>query len=236
MARRFGWPVTKLREGNNHTELYRFNLLQSSDTALDDADLESIIQEKWAIFLNQHYPIIREALERETWLWDANVVMPPLPITQYGIGQFVKGLIGANLDLRLYNDGKNYVNFGLCEWDVPGGYRWKHADDFWLVHFNFVNNPSDLTVCLGVEPGDEVDRERLLQMMRRRTLVGTRPNKLTKNWSALTSYPILWASDYEKTQEEVEALISEKWATFLRDELPRIVQVLRDEEWLWAMP
>ena len=60
------------------------------------------------------------------------------------------------------------------------------------------------------------------------------PNKLRgREWSQVSSFRMLNSKDYEKSQEEIEILISEKWAEFMRDELPRIIKAVREEEWLW---
>ncbi len=230
MARRFGWPVKKLRSGNNQTDLYRSTIFKISPSDSDDAvDLEAGIQSGWFNFVERQYPPLREALSMEEWLWDESARLPPLPVSRFGIGEFVKRLIDANSDLKRYNDGKWFVNFGLREWDVPGNYRWGHENGFWLVHFNFVNGLDSLTICLGVERGDETDRNTLLQTVQGHGFTGTR-SKLQRGWSTLTSFPVLSAGDYGKTQEEAEALISERWATYLRDELPRIARAIRDEE------
>lgn len=60
--------------------------------------------------------------------------------------------------------------------------------------------------------------------------------KLNRGHCHLAAISILHADDYEKTQEEIEALISDKWEVFLRDELPRMEQAVREEEWLWEAP
>ena len=63
------------------------------------------------------------------------------------------------------------------------------------------------------------------------------PNKLKgREWSRISSFKLLNSTDYEKSQEEIEVRISEKWADFLRDELPRIVKAVGEEKWLWEAP
>ncbi len=68
MSRRLGWPVRKMSKRN--TFVYDHYLLQSSDAELEGAELEALIQERWTAFLNEQYPVLREQLRQEKWLWD----------------------------------------------------------------------------------------------------------------------------------------------------------------------
>lgn len=86
-----------------------------------------------------------------------------------------------------------------------------------------------------IMPGDALEREKHLQMAQKHRFRGY-VSKLTGKYSRIASVKFLSAGDYEKSQGEIEAIISEKWAEYMRDEFPRVVQAVRDEEWLWTLP
>ena len=154
------------------------------------------------------------------------------PDHQAQLGQYVKSLILEEPELNFINEGKHYVNFGLNEWDTSIIKRGENGNHFWLIWFSFHNYPDFLKLELSIGLGNEDERKKLLQMVQKYPLMGA-ARKLGKSYCRLTSFSILQARDYEKTQEEIETLISEKWDEFRRDELPRIALAIRNEEWLW---
>lgn len=151
------------------------------------------------------------------------------------IGQYVKSLILEQGSLRYYNQAKHYVIFGLSEWNASALHRGEVSDSSWLPYLQFEIAHDNLTVSMWISPGDQVDREKLLDMASRNHLTGV-SRSLAGKYSRISSVQILQARDYEKSQAEIETLISEKWAEYLRDELPRITQAIRDEKWLWELP
>ncbi|MBV9848607.1 MAG: PD-(D/E)XK nuclease family protein [Armatimonadetes bacterium] len=231
MAKRFGWPVKPLREGNNQTEIYRQTILRVSNTESDDADWEDRVEQHWRTFLDQQYRTVETLLRAETW-------KAPLPVTQIGVGKFVEGIIATDASFISYAVGKRYryVTFDLKEWEKSSRYRHnqEHEDGSWPLYFCVKNEEQSLDVCLFIGLGDPASLAKLLELARRQNF--TSCPKKAKNWHPLSTVPLLSASDYGKTQEEAETLISERWATFLRDELPRMARAIRDEPWLWQMP
>ena len=160
------------------------------------------------------------------------------PDQQAQIGQFVKSLVLNNPSMKFYSEGKSYVNFSLKEWDASLKYR-HTADNSALFPYLTFENPRDgLAISLWVGPGDgdHDDRLKVLEMARKKFLTGVSRSLRGATWSRVSTVRMLQARDLEKAQEEIEALISEKWAEYLRDELPRIVQAVRDEKWLWKSP
>ena len=149
--------------------------------------------------------------------------------------QYVKSLVHRQTSMKYYNEGKHYLNFGLNDWNASALHRGEIPDRFWLPYLTFENARDSLAVGMWIGPGDQTDREKLLDMATRHHLTGV-SRKLTSKYSRICSTRILQARDYEKSQEEIEILISEKWAEFMRDELPRIVKAVREEEWLWELP
>ena len=153
------------------------------------------------------------------------------PDQQSQIGNFVSSLIQQ--DERFFAGGraKNWVTFGMNEWKKSP----RLEVGLFYVYFEFHNRPSDLKILCSVSPGDTEDRGKLLHMAHRHQFTGCQ-SKLNKGYYRAAIISVLHAGDYEKPQEEIEDIILEKWTTFLRDELPRMAQAIREEEWLWVLP
>ena len=148
--------------------------------------------------------------------------------------RYARSLVLAHADMKFLAEGKTWVNFTLTEWDE----RLKHR----LPYLAFVNptNSSTLSVGLWVGPGKQADRENILRMAKERRLSGV-PNTLsicdkTRQYCKVSCFDLLNISNNGRTPEEVEALISLKWDEFLKRELPRIVEAVRQEKWLWEVP
>ena len=155
----------------------------------------------------------------------------PDPQTQ--ISECVRALIAQEPSLRPHNFGRGYINFGLREWDVaPAQHRIEHEDGRWLPYLAATHFLDGLSVGLWVAPGIDENREKLLQMARQHQLTGF-SRRLTGVWSRASAFHLLSTRDYNKTQDEIASAIAERWAEFMRDELPRIVRAVREEEWLW---
>jgi len=158
------------------------------------------------------------------------------PDQQMLIREYVRSLIEQEPSMKPHNFGRGYVNFSLHEWDAaPAPHRIEHEEGKWLLYLGATHFLDGLSVGMWVAPGNEEDREKLLQMAKQRQLTGA-ARRLTGVWSRASTFHLLSTRDYDKTQEEIEVVISEKWAEFVRDELPRIVKAVREEEWLWELP
>jgi len=157
------------------------------------------------------------------------------PDQQIQIRDYVRSLILKQSGIKYYNEARHYVNFGLNDWNDSALHRGEISNRPWLPYLTFENGRDGLSVGMWTGPGDQTDRENLLKMAVDHHLTGT-SRKLTGKFSRICSFRILQARDYEKTQEEIEVLISEKWSEYLRDELPRVVKAVREEEWLWEAP
>ena len=158
------------------------------------------------------------------------------PDQQMLIREYVKTLISQDLDLISYSYGKNWVNFNLQEWDDSLTARGLSLHTTVFPYLTFQFQTDGLTVGAWISPGEQTKRQRLLRMAETNLLSGV-PNKLKgREWSRISSFKLLNSTDYEKSQEEIEVRISEKWADFLRDELPRIVKAVGEEKWLWEAP
>ena len=160
------------------------------------------------------------------------------PDQQAQIKHYVSALIEQTEGLCLGTVAKSWVTFGLEEWKASSQYengalRYLSGPSF--IYFEFHNMPSDLRLLCTVSPGDSAERNKLFEMAQRNHFVGS-PKKLNKGHYRPSIFQVLTPNDYEQAQEEIEALISEKWTAYLRDELPRMAKAIRDEKWLWELP
>lgn len=156
---------------------------------------------------------------------------------QAQIAEYVQSLIQQSSILYLGGVAKNWTTFGLNEWSIAP----LITSSPYFVYFEFHHLPYELKIYCTLSPGDPSSpnnfdcREKLFDMAKRHKFTGCQP-RLNKNHCRLSIIQVLRADDYEKMQEEIEAQISEKWASYLRDELPRMAQAILEEKWLWELP
>jgi len=159
------------------------------------------------------------------------------PDQQAQIADYVQSLIQQASTLYLGGVAKNWTTFGLNEWSKAP----LITSSPYFVYFEFHHLPYELKIYCTLSPGNrelpsnQSDREKLFRMARKHQFAGCQP-RLNKNHCRLSIIQVLRADDYEKAQEEIEAVISEKWAAFLGSELPRMAQAIREEKWLWELP
>ncbi len=165
-----------------------------------------------------------------------DLIIKHIPDQPALIGQYVKSLIHQQTELKEGGSGRNHVAFSLHEWQNSKRHRGEFGENIsWILYFGFNYIANGLRLDLMIAPGDAVERQKHLQMAQKHRFRGY-ASRLTNGYSQIASVKFLNASDYEKTQDEIEVIISEKWAEYLRDEFPRIVQAVRDEKWLWELP
>ena len=152
------------------------------------------------------------------------------PDQQAQIGEYVKLLIQEEDELVSGDAQKTWIIFTLKEWKQSPRFELGSFD----IHLEFSNQPKELQIFCTTWQGVQDERQKLIDMAQRHRFTGCK-TKLTR-YCRLSIIQVLRADDYEKPQEEVEAIISEKWNAFLRDELPRMAQAIRDEKWLWELP
>ena len=166
-----------------------------------------------------------------------DTIIKHIPDQPVLIGEYVKLLLKQeNGTLNPGGSGKNYITFSLHEWQNSPRHGGEFGDNIcWLLFFCFSNEPDKLSLELQICPGDKDERHKHLKMAQDYHFTGYR-TVLRRQYSPISSVLFLSKSDYDKTQEEIESLISEKWAEYLRYELPRIVNAVRKEKWLWELP
>ena len=163
------------------------------------------------------------------------------PDQQAQIGQHIKLLIRQRPDIILDPNlaGKSWLNFALREWEESPlygrPYQKNSQERQWLPYFQFWNAPNKLDLVMAIAIGNRVDRETLFQTARAKNFRGC-PSKLGTSWFSLFKTSLLAANDYDKSQEKIETLISDRWTAFLQDDLLYLAQAIREEEWLWSLP
>ena len=158
----------------------------------------------------------------------------PPPPTQ--IRDCLIPLIQQQDNLVLYSYGKKWVNFSLREWDESLSARGLTLSTITFPYLSFSSISSNLVVGIWVSPGKPFDRSRILQLAEDSHLTGVVQAIGGGDWVKLTSFNMLNPRDYDRTPEEIEAIIFEKWSSFLQDELPRITEAFQKAEWLWELP
>ena len=160
-----------------------------------------------------------------------DLIFEQRPDKQAQIGQYVRSLIQQGEELDPGPNGKTWITFDLVEWKKSPRYEEK----CFYIYFEFLNHADELIISFTIGPGNQVDRQKILLMVQKNRFPGC-SSRLAKNCCHASTVSVLHASDYEKTQEEIESIISEKWLKYRRDELPRMAQAIREEKWLWELP
>ena len=159
---------------------------------------------------------------------------------QASINDYTHQLIRDEPRIKLCFSKKDYVQFNPIAWDNPLTGEPFNPDCPWLLYFQFVNNPKSLLIVLIMTPGELPRRERLFEVAQQQQFMGC-PDKLSTlrgrgGWIRLYEKTFLKEADYDKTQEDIEAIVSQKWDEFLVQDLQHITQSIRDEKWLWELP
>ena len=242
-SQRAHFPGCQLGLVPGYCRLAVIPILYDADYEKPQEEIEAIISEKWAVFLRHDLPHITQAIREEEWLLEASSqtsLYQHRPDQQVQIYQYVKSLVQQETDLKIGENGKNGIAFSLHEWQNSPRHGGPSSENIcWILYFEFINQPDNLRIDLKITPvkppGNELERDKHLRMAQKHKLTGCASN-ITRRTSCISSVPFLTGSDYEKTQKEIEAIISEKWSEYLRDEMPRIVKAVHEEEWLWELP
>ena len=155
--------------------------------------------------------------------------------------RYARSLIEANPGMKFYAEGKTWVNFTLTEWDAGLRFREPSGGEAILPLLSF-GSPlrlSNLTIGLWASSAIKANRESLFRIAKEYPLAGVvgGPNSnLTGQYCEITRCDLLRTSSTVRLPEEVEAIILPKWNDFLKRELPRIIEAIRQERWLWELP
>jgi hypothetical protein len=157
------------------------------------------------------------------------------PDRQADLKMYLQRLIAATPGLIPDLVQKEYIRFGLPEWDVPDmlrGKGWTNSGRMLLFQFN--NFPEGLALVLEVGPGDEADRARLVKRAE-----GHRPpfgSEFTiarwrsKIWTNLWVRPFLTRVELEEMSlSQVTDRVSQEWSRFLESELTLLRDLMLTE-------
>jgi hypothetical protein len=106
-----------------------------------------------------------------------------------------------------------------------------------MLLFEFGYTTTALTLKLVIGPGPTETRERLLKMANADPdLFKGAGRTMWKKWNQLYTRPIVSAKAYAEDEEDeaVEASLRAAWPSFANTDLPRIIEKVNAESWLWS--
>jgi hypothetical protein len=157
------------------------------------------------------------------------------PDQQAEIRELLERLIGETSGLAVDHASKSYIKFFHEVWDVPllrSGQGWSPSGRMLL--FEIANRPESLKLNLYIGPGPEDTRQGLFDMARNNPAAfKTASRTLNQKWNAIYGKTFLGPKDYLDTgDEQLEKMIRKRWAEFVNDDLPKITEAVRGQEWI----
>jgi hypothetical protein len=104
-----------------------------------------------------------------------------------------------------------------------------------MLLFQFENHPDRLALYLVIGPGPLNTRQKLLDMAKENRPLKPAFRALGKSFNTIYKFSFLTAKSYEDaSRDDLEAEIKKKWAQFLARELPKILEIMKQQAWIWA--
>lgn len=131
---------------------------------------------------------------------------------------------------------KSYVRFLPESWDsipqLKAGSGWTPTGRMLL--FEFENLSNALTLRLHIGPGPDETRQKLFDMARNpQPPLKPASKTLNQQWNSIYSRSFLKARDYEDADDEqLEKEIQKRWVEFTSGDLPKIIEVVKEEKWI----
>jgi hypothetical protein len=155
------------------------------------------------------------------------------------IKPIVEDLIREHPDLEQDLTRKDNIKFGVKEWDTPAlltAQGWTESRR--ILMFVFHNERDSLDLHLGMGPGPEEVRQKLFDMAASHEIFVAPRNpgaEASRNsWPKIFTRHLLKQEAYEQLdQEEREQEIRGRWGEFVKNDLPRIREALKEETWVW---
>ena len=131
------------------------------------------------------------------------------------------------------------IRFGVKGWDTDAlltATGWTESER--ILMFAVYNAPESLDLHLFMGPGPEETRRRLFEMAAKHDVfVEPRPNTdkaiRARSWPPIFTRHLLKAEAYQTlTDEQREEEIRERWGRFVKNDLPRMEEALREEGWI----
>jgi hypothetical protein len=200
-----------------------------------------IVLEHYAQMLRRHIVSDSEVAELCRSIYQKHrqaldLIFEHRPDKQAQVGEFVRSLIEQEPSTKLYNFAKGWINFSLQDWDTSLKYRHPDTNYALFPYLTFGNMPNRLIVGMWIGRGDQRERELVRRKAQETGVTGVAKSLSQRPYTKISSLEILSPRDYQKSWEEIEALILDKWRDFLDNELPKMMQAVREEKWLWTLP
>ena len=210
-------------------------ILSAADYEKPQDEIEAIISKKWAAFLGEDLPLVMQTVREEKWLWETLPLPSPIDL-RTRIGQYVQSLITDDELFKLYSFARGWISFTLRDWDNSLKVRQPITNSAIFPYLAFSNRRDRLTAGMWIGPGPQSDREKVRLLAEIHRVKGVVRSLNLQEWSAVSSFEILNPGDYHKSWDEIEPLILGKWKEFVDTEVPKMIQAVRGEKWLWEEP
>lgn len=160
------------------------------------------------------------------------------PDLQSEIYEFMTGLISENEHLHLDSSSKSYIRFFPNAWSKSSvllqGEGWISSNQ--ILAFEIQNYPNSLKLSLYIGPGEKKVRERLYAMVKRHMDI-FKPSRrqLTSMYLSIYRISLLTSRDYSDviSIDDVKEKVRSKWRHFLDHQLPELIAVINDQDWIW---
>lgn len=157
------------------------------------------------------------------------------PDFQAELRDYLEELIRAKESLIFLPSGKTYIRFTSKALDRPS----LRVSEGWLASghilvFEFVNAPDRLKVKLTVGPGPQEFRSALFKLAKQNKAFSPYGQQLSPKFHTLYQRQFLAPGAYDGAPaEDLKEKIKLEWQKFLQNDLPRLEQVLEQEQWIW---
>lgn len=154
------------------------------------------------------------------------------PDQQAAIREILEDIIQQTSELVLDHCSKSYIRFAAPGWDrtsLKSGQGWTASGR--ILVFEFMNSPNRLKLGLHIGPGPEDIRQKLFDMAQTHApLFKTQSKSLNRQFNVIFGKSFLMPKDYEDTNiERISKEIRKHWSEFLSNDLPRILEAVRQQ-------
>lgn len=152
------------------------------------------------------------------------------PDQQAAIREVLEGIVRQTPSLILDHCSKSYIRFAPQDWELPmlkSGEGWTESGRILL--FEFTNSSDRLKLNLHIGPGPENIRQRLFDLAQTHQPLFRTPSKsLNQKWNVVYGKSFLVPKDYEDANiEELSTEIRKHWSEFTENDLPRIIDLVK---------
>lgn len=207
----------------------------SKDGLLFDPTVRSAI-EQYGDLLGRHFMADEKLQELCVKIYKRHkqaidLIRENIPDDRETIAEELQTLV-SEAGFILDDSNYSYVRFLPKQIDLPffkGSTDW--TDSRRLILFEFQLRQSSLLLRLQMGPGDQSKRTAIHQFAVKNKRPFSADKTLYTKWQQLYKKQILTSSDYDEDREAISRTIKERWADFLRSDLPQIVKLIEDQPW-----